>query len=106
MKFPKNVKTYVVIYDIFSEKKETWGTEANRRRAKIARLLLERGIRTQKSVFELEISSEGMKKLAGLLQKAMKENQDKIYIYPIEKKVKKKIKRIGEMPITLDNIFI
>ena len=94
-KFSKNITTYVIIYDILSDDGKGWVSIANRRRAKISRILLEYGLRTQKSVFELEITSEReFKKMIKRIKSTMKEH-DKIYIYPIDSKNKKRIKKMG-----------
>jgi len=106
MKFPKRVKNFVVIYDIFSDGGERWLSLSEKRRAKIARFLLESGVRTQKSVFELTISSSEMEKLAKRIEKVAKLDRDKIYIYPVESKVLKKIRRTGKEIGVLKNIFV
>jgi len=103
---PKRVTNYVVIYDIFSEGREGWSSPSNTRRAKIARLLLEFGIRTQKSVFEIKVSSSEAKKLFSLLKKRAKEDRDKIYIYPLENRALKKIRRAGKELDLLNNFYL
>jgi len=106
MKLPKRVRNFVVIYDIFSDGKEKWFSHSERRRARIARFLLEFGIRTQKSVFELTISPSEMEKLIKRIEKVANPNRDKIYIYPIESRTLKKINRSGREIEVLKNIFI
>ena len=103
---PRNVEKFVVIYDIAADDTNSWGSESSRRRAKVSRILLEYGIRTQKSVFELEAPSDKIKKIAGLLAKHINLKKDRIYIYPIEGKVVKKIHRIGRDLKLLKHVFI
>lgn len=106
MKFPKRVRNYVVIYDISSDRKARWASHSEYRRAKIARLLLEFGIRTQKSVFELTIPSSKMEKIAGIVSKIANHSKDKIYIYPMESKLLDKVIRKGKEVYILKSIFI
>ncbi|SNR63114.1 CRISPR-associated endonuclease Cas2 [Desulfurobacterium atlanticum] len=94
-KFSNRITTYIIIYDILSDDVRGWVSLANRRRAKISRILLEYGMRTQKSVFELEITSKKeFSRMIKRLEKTMNKH-DKVYIYPIDSKNKKKIKRLG-----------
>lgn len=102
----KEEKYCIVIYDIFSDNSVRWFSRAEWRRARISRLLLEFGLRTQKSVFEISVSDTALKKLTFLLEKIANTERDKIYIYPIEPKVKKKLKRIGYINPLLGSIFI
>jgi len=106
MNIPKRVSRYIVIYDIFSDGRLGWTSSSERRRAKIARFLLEFGVRTQKSVFEIEISRYEVEKLIFRLKKVMKLERDKIYIYPIENKILKKIYRIGKETNVFGNIYV
>jgi CRISPR-associated protein Cas2 len=102
---------YIVIYDICEEKiasilapeKNTY--YANKRRGKIARLLLEHGIRTQKSVYEIIASEKEIKKLVVLFKK-ISEKQDKIYIYPICESVYKRAMRVGKISPMIEHFFI
>jgi CRISPR-associated endonuclease Cas2 len=105
MKIPKKVSCYVVIYDIFSNKNNSWISSSERRRAKIARILLEHGIRTQKSMYELTISPSKLEKIISLLSTIIDKN-DRIYIYPIENRLIKKIARYGKEVDIMKNIFI
>jgi len=107
-KLPKRVDYYVVIYDIFSgsECYARWNSGSEWRRAKIARILLEVGVRTQKSVFELNVSKSELKKILIKIKNIAKEEVDKIYVYPIESKVCKNIKRLGYESPLLKSIFI
>jgi len=107
-KLPKQVKYYVVIYDILSgsDVSPRWSSGADWRRTRIARILLEVGIRTQRSVFEINVPRAQMEKTLLKIEQVAKEELDKIYFYPIEEKVKKKIKRLGYKTPLLGNIFI
>ncbi|MGB9745255.1 MAG: CRISPR-associated endonuclease Cas2 [Desulfurella sp.] len=78
-------KNYVVIYDITDSKN----------RYKIARFLFEYGIRTQYSVFEVEVKNSQFNKFIGLLGRKIKKPADKIYIYQLDKNNLKNIQRIG-----------
>ncbi|SNR65932.1 CRISPR-associated endonuclease Cas2 [Desulfurobacterium atlanticum] len=96
-KFSKRINNYVVIYDILSDKRRGWISAANRRRTKVSRILMEYGVRTQKSVFEIEINTQkDFNRLIRSLQKIMTKD-DKIYIYPIDSKSLKRVRKLGSM---------
>ncbi len=107
-RLPKRAEYYVVIYDVFSgaDRSPRWSSGADWRRARIARILLEIGVRTQKSVFEINVSDTTLKKLISLLEKIANTERDKVYVYPVESKVKRKLKRIGYVTPLLRSIFI
>jgi len=107
-RLPKRAEYYVVIYDVFSRTdiSPRWGSGADWRRARIARILLEVGVRTQKSVFEVNISPRNLTKLLETIRSLIEEELDKVYIYPIESKVRKSVKRLGYVSPILKNIFI
>jgi len=99
---------YVVIYDIFSGRGSSsrWSSGAEWRRMRIARILLEFGIRTQKSVFELEVSKRELREILSKIERVARKEVDRVYIYPIEAKVVKRIERLGwELPL-FKSIFI
>jgi CRISPR-associated protein Cas2 len=95
---------YIVIYDICEE-----GAENKKacypRRGKIARLLLEHGIRTQKSVYEIMAGQKEIKKLIGLFKKITKK-KDKIYIYPLSENVYRRTLRLGKPSPMTEHFFI
>jgi len=92
-----NARHYVVIYDISHTKT----------RNKLARFLFEYGIRTQYSVFEVEVKSSQYNKFITLLEHKIKYKTDKIYIYALNKADVKNIKRIGSYEKTfIFNYFI
>ena len=106
MKTPKRVTKYIVIYDVFSDgDRGVWCSHSSKRRAKIARYLFEFGIRTQKSVFEISIKPVDLEKLLNKLTKTLTA-KDKIYIYPIEERLTRKILRCGKEITLINNIFI
>lgn len=78
-------KNYVVIYDISN----------TRNRNKLARFLFEYGIRSQYSVFEVELGISQYKKFVGMLERKIKDESDKIYVYFLDKNDLKQIRRIG-----------
>lgn len=107
-RLPKRAEYYVVIYDVFSgaDRSPRWSSGADWRRARIARILLEIGVRTQKSVFEVNVSAGQMEKVLNKIGRIAKKELDKVYIYPIESKVIEKIKRLGYETPLLKSIFI
>ena len=107
-RLPKRVGYYVVIYDVFSgtDNSPRWGSGADWRRVRIARILLEVGVRTQKSVFEINISSRDLSKLLETMRSLIKEDLDKVYVYPIESKVRNNVKRLGYVSPILQSIFL
>ncbi|MGE4547743.1 MAG: CRISPR-associated endonuclease Cas2, partial [Desulfurella sp.] len=70
-------------------------------RNKLARFLFEYGIRTQYSVFEVEVKPSQYNKFVTLLEHKVKYKTDKIFIYALDKNDIKKIKRIGNYEKTL-----
>jgi CRISPR-associated endonuclease Cas2 len=86
-----NERHYVVIYDISHTKT----------RNKLARFLFEYGIRTQYSVFEVEVKPSQYNKFITLLERKIKYKTDKIYIYALDKDDIKNIKRVGNYEKTL-----
>ena len=106
MRLPKRVNTFVVIYDIFSDQKDRWFSSSVKRRGKIARILLEVGIRTQKSVYEINASATELERALKRIEKVAHLEKDKIYVYPMESKVVKNILRVGKEPPTSKLIFI
>jgi|GEM_PF-1021623 CRISPR-associated protein Cas2 len=106
MNLPKRVKRFVVIYDVACDGKEGWHSCSYKRRNKIARVLLEIGIRTQKSVYEITADTAKLEKALRRIEKIAKLEKDKIYVYPIESKVVEKITRIGNEPEIMKILFI
>ncbi len=80
------VEKFVVIYDI----------KNNKNRVRLARLLFEYGIRTQLSVFEVEVKEKEYRRFMKLIGRKIKSNGDKIYIYPLDDKSLKRVKRLGD----------
>ena len=77
---------YVVIYDI----------KNTRNRTRLARLLCEFGKRTQLSVFEVDVEKRKFNRFRRLLKNRIKNYNDKIYVYPLDKKDIDKIIRLGK----------
>jgi CRISPR-associated endonuclease Cas2 len=99
-------ETFVVIYDVtaLDEYNGAWNSEDYKRRCKIARLLLLKGERVQRSVFEVSLTKSEKSELTKKL-KAVSSKEDKIFIYLIEKKVKNK-KIILGTPLSPPDILI
>ena len=64
---------YLISYDI----------ESNRARRKLVQLLLGYGIRVQKSVFEVVISTQDYFKMINMIRNLIDKEADSIRIYPI-----------------------
>ncbi len=79
------IENFIVVYDISN----------NKNRTRLARFLFEYGVRTQYSVFEAEVKPKNYNKFVALLARKIKNPNDKIYIYPIDKSDLDGIKRIG-----------
>ena len=106
MKLPTRAETFIVIYDIFSDQRDRWLSSSVKRRGKIARILLEIGVRTQKSVYEIKSSPLKVEKALKRIEKIAHLDKDKIYVYPIESKVAERILRIGKEPLSSKLFFI
>jgi len=66
----------VIAYDISDEK----------RLRKVAKFLESRGIRAQRSIFELELSLAKAKKLLKELEEIINQEEDKCFLYSIKTK--------------------
>ena len=89
------VENFVVIYDI----------ENTKNRTRLSRLLFEYGIRTQFSVFEVEVRQREYNRFVKLLEKKIKSTKDKIYIYPMDGSSLKKVTRAGNLENSIINDF-
>lgn len=76
---------YIISYDIPDDK----------RRQKIAKILLNFGDRVQYSVFEAILSDELSKKMVSSLRRVSRDKEDNIRIYQACKECKKAIKILG-----------
>jgi len=96
-KYYSRVVNFVVIYDISDTKTRT----------RLSRFLFEYGIRTQLSVFEVEVKQSQFSRFIRLLERKIKGEKDKIYVYPIDKKNYERIFRLGrEGNYLIDDFFI
>jgi CRISPR-associated endonuclease Cas2 len=89
------VENFVVIYDI----------ENTRNRTRLSRILFEYGIRTQFSVFEVEVIPREFNRFLKLVEKKIKGRKDKIYIYPLDSGSLKKVSRAGNLENSIINDF-
>ncbi len=80
----------LISYDIVDDK----------RRNKIAKILLDFGARVQYSVFECNLKEEQMKTLKRRLRNKCNEDEDSIRIYILEKDSVDKIEVIGKGVVT------
>ncbi|OMH40396.1 CRISPR-associated endonuclease Cas2 [Desulfurobacterium indicum] len=71
------------------------------RRMKLMRILYSYGIRTQLSVFELELSPSEKKEMIKRVKKYLRQNTDKFYLYPIDARSIESIIRIGNYDNTI-----
>jgi len=76
---------FIICYDISDDKK----------RNKVSKNLKAYGIRTQYSVFEVETQMEVVLKLLDEMESLL-DPVDKFFIYPIDRKNVRKIKRLGQ----------
>jgi len=77
-----------------------------KRRTKVMRALYDYGIRTQLSVFEVMFEGKQFDLLIERLEKILREETDKIYIYPIDSGSERKIVRLGKETDVLGDIFL
>lgn len=100
------MELFVVIYDIFSKDPQegAWLSADYSRRGRVARELLKFGVRVQRSVYELYLTKREKEKIAENLKELTLEG-DKVFIYMIEKKVRKKERVIGT-PLSPPDIAI
>ncbi|WP_457642552.1 CRISPR-associated endonuclease Cas2 [Persephonella sp.] len=75
---------FIVCYDVSDNKK----------RNKLSKLLKAYGIRTQRSLFEVECDENVVKSLLKEVEQVI-DPIDKFFIYPVERRNIKKIKRLG-----------
>ena len=76
---------FLVVYDI----------SENKKRSKVANMLLKFRIRVQLSCFELECSEDEILSLLSTIEKEIDKTTDIIFIYPILKSVEDKVIEIG-----------
>ena len=86
---------YIVSYDIPDDK----------RRQKIAKILLNFGNRVQYSVFEATLTSELFEKMISHLKRVVRNEEDSIRIYKLCKECKKGIKILGTGQVLEDKGF-
>ena len=79
------MKKYIICYDISN----------NKIRAKFSKILLKYGIRTQKSFFEAVISERDLNDIKNEIKRLINQETDVVYIFPVDKKLQKKILRAG-----------
>jgi CRISPR-associated endonuclease Cas2 len=89
------IENFVVIYDIKDTKNRT----------RLSRLLFEYGIRTQFSVFEVEVRPRELNRFLKLIEKKIKDKSDKIYIYPLDNGSLEKVSRAGNLENSIINDF-
>ncbi|MEO2069460.1 MAG: CRISPR-associated endonuclease Cas2 [Desulfurobacteriaceae bacterium] len=106
MNLPKRISRFVVIYDIcvINDSYQEHRSSA-KRRAKVMRILYDYGIRTQLSVFEVELQSDQYEELIERIENVIRMESDKVYIYPLDNKSLKKIKRLGKEKGILKDFF-
>jgi len=102
----KRIEHYIAIYDICNNAQRKWYNSATRRRGRISRILLEWGIRTQRSVFEIVVPPKDLPKLLARVKRFLRENDDKFYLYPLDKRSVQNTKRFGKEIAILQDIFI
>ena len=96
MKLPERISRYVVVFDICTYD-DSWEERrfSVKRRTKLWRILFEYGHRTQLSVFEVEVSSANFRLFVSRLSSAIREETDKVYIYPLDRRSLRSVVRVG-----------
>jgi CRISPR-associated protein Cas2 len=87
---------YTISYDIPDDK----------RRLKIAKILLDYGPRVQYSVFEAELDAETLARLRQRIEKTVAPAEDSVRIYPHCAACKARIEIIGQGTVSQDPEFI
>ena len=107
MSLPKRITRFVVIYDIcvLDDSYEEYRSSA-RRRAKVMRILYDYGVRTQFSVFEVELRGSQYSELINRINQVIRETSDKVYIYPLDSGSVKKIIRLGKTAEVVSDFFL
>ena len=102
----RRINRFVVIYDVCVKDDSQYEKRLSAiRRAKIMRILYEFGIRTQLSVFEVELNEKEHELVIRKAGKVLRRETDKFFIYPIDEKSYKSIIRLGNTEGTLINDF-
>ena len=86
---------YLFIYDIGDRK----------RLMKIYNILKKKGIRTQYSFFECNLTKKEMLNLYNELKNILDEEKDKLFVVPINVSDIKKVIRIGNYPRNIEGIY-
>ncbi len=107
MSLPKRINRFVVIYDIcvLDDSYEERRSSA-KRRAKVMRVLYDYGIRTQYSVFEIELRGKQYSELITRIKQIIRETSDKVYIYPLDSRSVKKTVRLGKTAEIILDFFL
>lgn len=81
---------YVVTYDISCQK----------RRTKLANLLLAYGQRVQYSVFECQLKSQEFRELCVKVKKVVRLPEDSVRMYPLSGHTLEQVEILGGLPLT------
>lgn len=96
------VYKYLAVYDIcVRDKSKLERRLSAKRRSKIIKLLFKYGIRTQLSVFEIELSPSEKMQLIMDVSKYLRKETDKFYLYPLDERSFKTILRFGNFQNSL-----
>ena len=88
-----DLKYFVIIaYDIADDK----------RRAKVAKILKDYGVRVQYSVFEALLNWKRIIEMERRILRLIKESEDRLKIYILQRKCEKDIRTYGEGPLIED----
>ena len=103
----KRISRFVVIYDICVID-DSYYEQRNsaKRRAKVMRILYDYGVRTQLSVFEVELKGKQYGELTKRIEKVIRTETDKVYIYPLDAGSVGKITRLGRESDILGDFFL
>ncbi|SMO71234.1 CRISPR-associated endonuclease Cas2 [Balnearium lithotrophicum] len=107
MSLPKRVKRFVVVYDIcMVDNSYSEIRSSAKRRAQIMRILYDYGVRTQLSVFEVELKGKEYFEVSKRLEEVIRKETDRVFIYPLDERSSKSIVRIGQEAEILGDLFI
>ncbi|WP_456396417.1 CRISPR-associated endonuclease Cas2 [Desulfurobacterium sp.] len=100
------INKYLAVYDIcIRDNTHKEIRLASIRRMKIMRILYLYGVRTQLSVFELELSHSEKLNMIKKVRKYLREETDRFYLYPLDARSVGAIIRIGNLKNILLNDY-
>ena len=100
---PKRITRFVVVFDICTLDSTSYEINFSvKRRTALWRILFEFGYRTQLSVFEVEVPPYKLGYFLKRIRRVIREETDKVYIYPLDERSSKNIVRVGNFSLLKD----